>query len=106
MAINGIHGTEGAWVGFKIDGEYVGAPDRAPSFTSNTWEYRSANTDRNYTYYLPLTPDMAGKKIEAVVMSLDRNAGYVNTDRPDQEMSDEDQHLITLHPEVWLTTRL
>jgi len=106
VAINGIHGTEGAWVGFKIDGEYVGAPDRAPSFTSNTWEYRSANSDRNYTYYLPLTPDMAGKKIETVVMSLGQNAGYVNTDRPGQDKRKDGKHPITLQPEVWLTTNL
>jgi hypothetical protein len=69
IAINGTHGIEGAWAALKIDGKYVGCPDRAPSFTSNPWEYRSNNSDKNYTYYLPLTPDMKGKKIEAWVLS-------------------------------------
>lgn len=70
IAINGTHGTEGAWAALKVDGKYVGCPDRAPSFTANPWEYRSNNSDKNYTYYVPLTPDMKDKKIEAWVLSF------------------------------------
>ena len=40
--------------------------------------------DANYTYYLPLTPEMAGKQIEVVVMAFNKK----ETD---------------LKPEVWLT---
>lgn len=84
VAINGEHGDEGAFAGFKIDGEYVGCPDRAPSFTSNVWEYRTNNSNKNYTYYLPLNEDMKGKKIEAFVMAF----GEKQKD---------------LKPEVWVT---
>lgn len=103
VAVNGYHGTEGAWAGFKIDGQYVGCPDRAPSFTSNTWEYRSASRDRNYTYYLPLTKDMIGKKIEAYVMSLNRNDQYVNTDRPDNDKETGVIRGQEVNPVVWLS---
>jgi hypothetical protein len=70
VALDGTHGVEGAWVGFKIDGQYAGAPDRAPSFTSNAWEYPVRKSNKNYTYYLPLTEDMAGKKIETYVLGF------------------------------------
>jgi hypothetical protein len=69
VALDGKHGEGGAWVGFKIDGQYVGAPDRAPSFPSNFWEVGSKR-DKNYTYYLPLTEDMVGKKIETYVFGF------------------------------------
>ncbi len=82
VAINGMHGREGAWAAMKVDGCYVGSPDRAPSFTSNTWEYRNADTDRNYTYYIPLTSNMKGRKIEVYALS------FGNAD---------------LKPEVWVT---
>ena len=69
VACNGEHGRDGVWAAFKIDGEYVGCPDRAPSYASNTWECPVNRTDGNYTYYLPLTPDMKGKSIEAWVLA-------------------------------------
>ena len=102
VAVNGYHGQEGAWAAVKIDGEYVGCSDRAPSFTSNTWEYKSAASDRNYTYYIPLTKDMAGKKIEAYVLALNRNMDYSNNERPD---SGERKGVITgqqISPKIWL----
>jgi len=79
VAVNGNHGDQGAWAGFKIDGEYVGCPDRATSYRSNTWECPVRNKDHNYTYYLPLTQDMKGKKIEAFVMQMDHmdNGSYI-----------------------------
>jgi hypothetical protein len=83
IALDGQHGIEGAWVGFKIDGKYVGSPDRAPSFASNTWEYPVTKRDKNYTYYLPLTEDMKGKKIEAFVLGFNDK--------------------ISITPSVWLT---
>jgi hypothetical protein len=71
VALDGFHGIEGAWVGFKIDGQYVGSPDRAPSFATNgDGEYPKVTSDKNYTYYLPLTKDMAGKKIEVYVLGF------------------------------------
>lgn len=82
VALNGHHGREGAWAAMKVDGRYVGCPDRAPSFTSNTWEHLNVETDSNNTYYIPLTPDMLGKKLEVYALSF--------------ESSD-------LKPEVWIT---
>lgn len=104
VAINGVHGTEGAWAALKIDGKYVGCPDRAPSFTANPWEYRSGNSDRNYTYYIPLTREMAGKKIEAYVMTLDKSPLYVNTERPDHDRKQYEARKRNLSPEVWVTS--
>lgn len=70
IAVNGYHGTEKAWAGLKVDGEYVGCPDRSPSYPSNTYECPVRKTDSNYTFYVPLTPDMKGKKIEAYVLTM------------------------------------
>ena len=84
IAVNGEHGVEGAFAGVKIDGKYVGCPDRAPSFRSNTWEVGVRISAKNYTYYLPLTRDMAGKEIEAFVLGFNANKA-------------------DLHPEVYIT---
>jgi len=102
VAVNGYHGYEGAWAGLKIDGKYIGCPDRAPSFTSNTWEYRSASSDRNYTYYVPLTKDMEGKKIEVYVLALNRNMDYSNTDRPDDGDRKGTIDGQSIRPQLWL----
>jgi hypothetical protein len=84
IAINGQHGIEGAVAALKINGQYVGCPDRSPSYKSNTWEYRVIESDKNYTYYVPLTEDMKDKSIEAYVLVF-------NKDKSD------------LKPEVWIT---
>lgn len=86
VALNGKHGIEGAYVAAKIDGQYVGAPDRAPSYPSNTWEYVVAQRDANYTYYIPLKPKYIGKPIEVYVMANDKQ----NT---------------SIRPEVWLSSK-
>jgi hypothetical protein len=70
VAVNGEHGYEGATAAFRIDGRYVGCPDRSPSFPANCWEVGVRGVDRNNTFYLPLTSDLVGKKIEAVVLAL------------------------------------
>jgi hypothetical protein len=69
VTINGTHGAEQAFASVKVDGQPVGCPDRSPSFQSNVWEYPVAAADHAYTYYLPLTSEMAGKKMEAFVLS-------------------------------------
>ena len=71
VACNGTHGVEGAWVALRVDGHYVGAPDRAPSYPVNAWEYGVSKTDGNYSYFIPVTPDMVGKSCEVVVLALD-----------------------------------
>jgi len=85
IALEGIHGVEGAYAAVKIGDQIVGCPDRAASYPSNTWEYINARRDRNYTYYLPLSPEMAGKTIEVFCIAYDSDkCGF--------------------KPEVWLTT--
>jgi len=86
IALNGKHGVEGAYAAAKIDGRLVGAPDRAASYPSNTWEYVNAKRDANYTYYIPLNVADAGKKIEVFVLAYD-----------------EENTLIK--PEVWISAR-
>ena len=73
IAVNGVHGIEGAYAGVKIDGKYLGCPDRAPSFRSNVWEYKVKESDRNYTYYFPLNKEMIGKEIETFVLGFDKD---------------------------------
>jgi hypothetical protein len=85
VALNGKHGVEGAYVGAKIDGEYIGAPDRAVSYPSNTWEYINARRDKNYTYYIPMIEEYIGKEIEIVVLGFD------------EEHQD-------IKPEVWISS--
>ncbi len=64
VALNGVHGEEGAYCIAEVDGKLVGFPDRAPAYRSNVWEFVVARSDRNYTYYLPLQASMAGKSIK------------------------------------------
>ncbi len=71
VACNGVHGPEGAWVGLRVDGRYVGAPDRAPSYPVSPWENPASLTSGNYSYFIPVTPDMVGKSCELVVMGFD-----------------------------------
>jgi hypothetical protein len=70
IALNGKHGNEGAYAAIRVDGQPVGAPDRSVSYRSNAWEYPVVRTDSNYTYYIPLTPAMIGKTIDAVVLVM------------------------------------
>jgi hypothetical protein len=77
VALNGRHGNEGATAALRMDGRPVGAPDRAVSFPSNTWEYFNVEKDGDYTYYFPLSPAMAGKTLDIVVLILQGGANDV-----------------------------
>ena len=63
VAMNGVHGDEGAYCTAEVDGRLLGFPDRAPAYISNVWEFCVRHADRNYTYYLPLNASMAGKQM-------------------------------------------
>ncbi len=80
VAVDGKHGTEAAVAALRVDGRPVGAPDRAVSFPSNTWEYQNVEAEGNTTFYFPLTEAMAGRAVEAVVLIL---RGGVNEVRPE-----------------------
>ena len=84
VAVNGKHGIEGAYAAALVGGELRGAPNRAVSYPSNTWEYVNARRDKNYTYYIPVSTRDVGKEIEVFVM------GY-------------DKENLDLQPEVWIS---
>ncbi len=84
IALSGEHGVEGAYAAIRVNGEPVGTPNRSVSFPANTWEYPARKRSWNYTYYVPLTEDMKGARIDAVVLGL-RNG------------------LDKFKPEVWIT---
>jgi len=78
IALNGKHGIEGAYVAAKIENEYLGAPDRAVSYNSNTWEYVTAERDANYTYYIPLSEEYKNKEIEIYTLAYDpKNLNFI-----------------------------
>lgn len=70
VALNGRHGDEGAYAALRVNGKLVGAPDRSLSYRSNSWEHAVPVSESNYTYYFPLTEDMRGATIEAVVQVM------------------------------------
>ena len=70
IALNGRHGNEGAYAAIRLNGKLVGAPDRSISYRSNAWEYPVPMSDSNYTYYFPLTEEMKGVQIEAVILVM------------------------------------
>lgn len=72
IALNGVHGTEGAYVAAKINGKLVGAPDRAQSYPSNTWEYVNSQTNRNYTYYIPLDGTEINTPLEIYILGFEK----------------------------------
>ena len=76
IAIEGVHGVEGAYAAVKVGDRYVGAPDRAAGYPSNTWEYVNARRDRGYTYYVPISDDMVGQQLDVFVLGYDNE----NTD--------------------------
>jgi hypothetical protein len=80
LALNGSHGLEGAWAALRVDGRPVGAPDRAVSFPSNTWEYFNEETGSNSTYFFPLPESTAGKAIDIIALIL---RGGTNTIKPE-----------------------
>ena len=74
-ALDGVHGVEGAYCAVSAEGGIIGAADRAPSYPVNMWEHICAPTDRNYTYYFPLSASDTGKKLSVTAL-------YLNDDVP------------------------
>lgn len=79
-ALNGIHGREGAYCTAEWDGELHAFPDRAPAYMANNWEHCVRRTDRNCTYYLPLTKSMSGRKITVHTLFCDSDKTDVRCD--------------------------
>jgi len=73
VGLEGVHGSEGAYVVLECNGEYIGATDRAPSFNSNIWEcwvHFAVERDQGYTFYFDVTPEMVGREITVRVLGL------------------------------------
>ena len=71
VACNGKHGRDGAYAALRVDGRYVGAPRRAVDYPANPWEHGNVHPDSGLSYFFPVTADMVGKKIEAVVLQFE-----------------------------------
>ena len=68
VALEGHHGVEGAYAVARVGEHVVAAGDRAPSYPSNTFESNVERRDRNYTYYINVTPEMENQLVEVVVL--------------------------------------
>jgi hypothetical protein len=84
IPLEGLHGREGAFTALRVGGRLVGAPDRSVSYPTNVWEFRVESKAENYTYYVPVTPEMIRQKIEVVVLGLNKD-------------------MLDFKPEAWLT---
>jgi len=84
IPLEGRHGREGAFAALRVGGRLVGAPDRSVSYPTNVWEFRVEPKAENYTYYVPVTPEMIGQKIEVVVLGLNKD-------------------MLDFKPEAWIT---
>ena len=71
VACNGKHGRDGAYAALRVDGRYVGAPRRAVDYPANPWETGNVHPLSGLSYFFPVTANMIGKKIEAVVMQFE-----------------------------------
>lgn len=81
VALEGKHGADRAFAVLSDeDGNKWGAPSRAPSYLSNTWECRSHRSDGFNTYFIPVKPEMAGKKITATVILCDPDNCNIEAD--------------------------
>jgi hypothetical protein len=86
VAVEGEHGIEGCYAALRVGGRLIGAPDRATSYPSNTWEYPGKARKTGYSYFFPLDDSMVGKNIEVVLLGM-KGGGEKIT------------------PSVWLTAR-
>ncbi|MCX6874955.1 MAG: hypothetical protein NTW21_14280 [Verrucomicrobia bacterium] len=87
---HGKHGRDGAYAALRMDGRWIGAPQRAKAYPANPWETGNGHPDDNFSYFFPVTEDMLGVSIDAVVMQFESEG---NPKIPLGEFSSE----------VWLT---
>ena len=68
---NGKHGRDGAYAALRMEGRWIGAPQRAKAYPANPWEAGNGRPDANLSYFFPITEDMLGKTIDAVVLQFE-----------------------------------
>lgn len=78
VACDGKTGNEGAVCAAVCSGKAYNFPERAPSYPSNTWECPVRRVNGNYTFFLPLTKELAGKEIRIVILKTNKNKYPVN----------------------------
>lgn len=71
VALEGVHGVEGAYAALTVDDRAAGAPSRAPSYPVNPWEGATRCVDRFYTYYFPLSEEMMGRELTVWLLHCD-----------------------------------
>jgi len=86
VAVEGKHGKEGCYAAIRCGDRLIGAPNRAPSYPANPWEYPARQRDTGYTYFFPLDDSMVGKQLEIAVLGM-KGGGK------------------ELQPSVWITAR-
>ncbi|NQU26628.1 MAG: hypothetical protein HQ567_35535 [Candidatus Nealsonbacteria bacterium] len=91
VACIGRHGRDGAYAALRVDGRPVGAPRRAVSYPANPWEYGNNRAVAGLTYFFPVTDEMIGKRIDAVVLQ------FASEDKRQQI------ELGQLTPQAWIT---
>ncbi len=76
VALEGVHGNEGAYAVISCEGKTYACPDRAPSYLSNVWEAPvnvSMKCESGYTYYFPVQENLIGKELSVRVIGLDES---------------------------------
>ena len=91
VACIGPHGRDGAYAALRVQGRPAGAPRHAVSYPANPWEYGNNRAQAGLSYFFPVTDDMIGKEIEAVVMQFE------------SEDKRRKVELGQLKPQVWIT---
>jgi len=67
VPVHGRHVPEAVYAAARCGEEYIGAARRAPSYQANVFEGR-VRAGRNYTYFIPLAKEHAGKPLDVVLM--------------------------------------
>jgi hypothetical protein len=88
----GRHGRDGAYAALRVDGRWIGAPDRAVSYPTNPWEHGNQRPVAGLSYFFPVTKELVGKKIDAVVLQ------FASEDKRKAVPFGE------LAPQVWITS--
>ncbi len=71
VACIGEHGRDGAYAALRIGGRPLGAPRRAVSYPANPWEYGNRRASAGLSYFFPVSDEMIGKPIDAVVLQFE-----------------------------------
>ena len=68
MPIYAEHGAETVYAAARTPDGYLGAPRRAPSYPCNSFECPVRAGGGNYTYFIPLEPELVGKPIDVYML--------------------------------------